>query len=258
MTVATNSADRPAGDTGVRAVTRVVDLLELFDSTHPARTVKDLVDGTGLPKTTVVRLCATLCARSVLTARPDGTYSLGPEMLRWVRLAGRIWTPPQEVVDIMRELSHDTGETANLYVRQGTSRIVVAQCESSATVRSVIPIGVPYPLWAGAAGKVLLQAAPDLIETVAAESPHGPAAAEELRDAVEAARHRGYALAHGERELGASGLSFPVTDSQGRIVAALTIGGPTSRFTDDRMPNYISTTRTAAEKISRTRLVGID
>ena len=149
--VPTDSAEKPAvADAGVRSVTRVIDLLELFDAAHPTRSLKELVEGTKLPKTTVVRLVATMCARSVLTSRADGFYSLGPEMLRWVRLAGKTWAPPEEVVDIMRQLSADTGETVNLYIRQGLSRVVVAQCESTATVRSVIPLGVPYPLWAGA------------------------------------------------------------------------------------------------------------
>ncbi|WP_433754805.1 IclR family transcriptional regulator [Nocardia sp. CA-135398] len=246
------------GDTGVRAVTRVIDLLELFDTAHPARSIKELVEGTGLPKTTVLRLCATLCARNVLTARTDGTFGLGPGMLRWVRLAGRMWTPSDEVAEVMRELSRDTGETVNLYVREGLSRIVVAQCESSATVRSVIPVGVPYPLWAGAAGKVLLQAAPELLPAVAAESPRGPEYEKELGAAVDAARERGYALVHGEREMGASGLAFPVTDAHARVVAALTVGGPTGRFTEDRVARYVEATRSAAAKIAALGLPGID
>jgi len=170
---AMDAAEKPSvSDAGVRSVTRVIDLLELFDTAHPTRTLKELVEGTSLPKTTVVRLVATMCTRSVLSTRPDGSYCLGPEMLRWVRLAGKTWAPPQDVVDIMRQLSVDTGETVNLYIRQGLTRIVVAQCESTATVRSVIPLGVPYPLWAGAAGKILLLSAPDLIDDVAADSPH--------------------------------------------------------------------------------------
>jgi len=257
--VPTDSAEKPAvADAGVRSVTRVIDLLELFDAAHPSRSLKELVEGTKLPKTTVVRLVATMCARSVLTSRTDGSYSLGPEMLRWVRLAGKTWAPPEEVVDIMRQLSADTGETVNLYIRQGLSRVVVAQCESTATVRSVIPLGVPYPLWAGAAGKILLLAAPELIDEVAADSPHGPDFADQLRETVEAGRERGYQLVHGERELGSSGLSFPLIDSHDTVVAALTLGGPTGRFTEDRTPHYIECTRAAAEEISAIGLPGLD
>lgn len=252
-------AEKPAsGDAGVRSVTRVIDLLELFDSAHPVRSLKELVEGTSLPKTTVVRLVATMCARSVLSVRPDGTYCLGPSMLRWVRLAGKTWTPPDEVVAVMRQLSADTGETVNLYIRQGLSRVVVAQCESTATVRSVIPLGVPYPLWAGAAGKILLMSAPDLIDDVAADSPHGPGYAEKLRSAIEEGRERGYQMVHGERELGSTGLSFPIPNDRGTVVAALTLGGPTSRFTDDRVPRYVDFTRRAAAAISEIGLPGLD
>jgi DNA-binding IclR family transcriptional regulator len=257
-TEALESVEKPtSSDSGVRSVARVIDLLEMFDSAHPVRSLKELVDGTSLPKTTVVRLLATMCSRNVLTARPDGTYCLGPTMLRWVRLAGKTWTPPEDVVAVMRELSADTGETVNLYIRQGLSRVVVAQCESTATVRSVIPLGVPYPLWAGAAGKILLMDAPELIDEVAADSPHGPEFAATLRRAVDEGRQRGYQMAHGERELGSTGLSFPIFDERGCVVAALTLGGPTSRFTDDRVPRYISFTREAAEAVSRIGLPGL-
>ena len=256
---AMDAAEKPSvSDAGVRSVTRVIDLLELFDTAHPTRTLKELVEGTSLPKTTVVRLVATMCTRSVLSTRPDGSYCLGPEMLRWVRLAGKTWAPPQDVVDIMRQLSVDTGETVNLYIRQGLTRIVVAQCESTATVRSVIPLGVPYPLWAGAAGKILLLSAPDLIDDVAADSPHDTGFADRLREAVEAGRQRGYQMVHGERELGATGLSFPILNDRGTVVAALTLGGPTSRFTEDRIPKYIDYTRVAAEAISALGLPGLD
>jgi DNA-binding IclR family transcriptional regulator len=252
-------AEKPAVvDAGVRSVTRVIDLLELFDTAHPTRTLKELVEGTALPKTTVVRLVATMCARNILSARTDGSYCLGPEMLRWVRLAGTTWAPPQEVLDVMRQLSADTGETVNLYIRRGLSRVVVAQCESSATVRSVIPLGVAYPLWAGAAGKILLQAAPELTDQVAADSPYGPEFADQLRERVQAGREQGYQVVHGERELGASALSFPIIGARGVVVAALTLGGPTGRFTEDRMPNYINHTRAAVEKISAIGLPGLD
>ncbi len=253
------TAGSPNGaDSGVRSVTRVVDLLELFDNAHPTRLLRELVEGTELPKTTVVRLVATLCARGVLALRSDGTYSLGPELLRWARIAGITWAPPEEVLELMRELSAETGETANLYIRQGIHRVVVAQRESTSTVRSVIPVGVPYPLWAGAAGKILLLDAPELLDDVAAESPHGPGFVDELRSTVAAARERGYVVVHGERELGSSGLSCPIRGAKGTVVAALTLGGPTGRFTEERMPRYIEATMTAADKISAVGLRGLD
>ena len=42
------------------------------------------------------------------------------------------------------------------------------------------------------------------------------------------------------------------------VVAALTLGGPTGRFTEDRTPHYIECTRAAAEEISAIGLPGLD
>ena len=246
-----------ATDSGVRSVGRVVDLLESFDVTHPTRTMRELQLSTGLPKTTVLRLVSTLVARGVLSQRREGEFTLGPELLRWSRLAGQVWTPSPEVVAVMRRLSEQTGETANLYARQGLSRVVVAQAESSSTVRSVVPLGVPFPLGTGAASKVLLLDHPELVDEAATRSGDATTA-EQLRADVEACRQRGHQLSHGEREQGASGLSFPVRGRHGDVVAALTLGGPTGRFTEERLPTYISATRAAALEVEQLGLPGLD
>jgi DNA-binding IclR family transcriptional regulator len=256
--VARNTEGANSAEAGVRSVTRVIDLLELFDTGHPTRPLRELVEGTELPKTTVVRLVSTLCGRGVLALRSDGSYSLGPELLRWTRLAGATWRPPEEVLEVMRQLSVDTGETANLYVRQGIYRIVVAQRESTSTVRSVIPVGVPYPMWMGAAGKILLLDEPDLVDEVVADSPYGPEFGDKLRAQIEGARTQGYVVVHGERELGSSALSCPIRGAKGNVVAALSLGGPTGRFTADRMPRYIEATTSAAGKITAIGLRGLD
>lgn len=245
-----------ATDSGVRSVGRVFDLLESFDVAHPTHTLRELQAATGLPKTTVLRLVSTLIARGVLSQRREGEFTLGPELLRWSRLAGQVWTPSPEVTAVMRRLSEQTGETANLYARQGLSRVVVAQAESSATVRSVVPLGVPFPLGTGAASKVLLLDHPDLVDAAARDS--GAENGERLRADVEACRQRGHQLSHGEREQGASGLSFPVRGRHGDVVAALTLGGPTGRFTEERLPAYIAATRAAAAEVEQLGLPGLD
>ncbi|MGP3927828.1 IclR family transcriptional regulator [Streptomyces sp. 8N616] len=246
------------GDAGVRSVTRTIDLLELFDVEHPARTVRELAEATGLPKTTVVRLVATLVQRDVLAQRPDGSLTLGAGFLRWARVAGSVWELPEQAQEVMRALAEDTGETVNLYVRQGMSRFVVAQHESTATVRNVVPVGTRMPLWAGAAGKVLLAGSPDLVKEAAAASPYGPEAADSLRAAAEAAAELGYAVTHGEREFGASGVAAPVTNGSGRIVAALALGGPTSRFTAERVTGFITAVTEAARRLSNIGLPGLE
>jgi DNA-binding IclR family transcriptional regulator len=240
----------PPGEGGVRSIHRALDVLDLFDALHPTRALRDVVAETGLPKTTAVRLLATLEGRGLVARVGESTYTCGPSLLRWVRLADRLWQVAPETRGTMRALVDRCGETVNLYVRQGTERVSIAQEEGSATVRSVVPVGVPMPLGRGATAKILLSGAPDeVLDALSAADPDLDAGA--LGRPVAAVRETGYAVSHGERELGASAVAAPVVNAEGRVLAALSVSGPTSRFTADRVPGYVEAVVGAAATIGR-------
>ena len=242
---------------GVRSIHRALDLLALLDERHPTRTLRDLVAETGLPKTTVVRVLATLEGRSLVARVGETTYTCGPALLRWVRLAESLWQVGPEARAEMRALVERCGETVNLYVRQGTERVSIAQEEGTATVRSVVAVGEPMPLGRGATAKVLLSGAPDdLVGALAAEDPDLDAAA--LARQVAAIRETGYAVSHGERELGASAVAAPVRGDDGRVLGALSASGPTSRFTAERVPGYVEAVVATAATLGRVGLGSVE
>jgi len=252
-----NADESPNRSDGVRSVMRAVDLLGLFDTAHPHRNLREMVTATRLPKTTVVRLLATLESRGLVAPRGEMTWSLGAEFLRWVRLANSVWEVNAETRAVMRRLVEECGETVNIYVRQQADRVSIAQEEGTATVRSVVGVGIAMPISAGATAKVLLGGVPEeaLAELLPALAPDARAAlARQIRGALET----GYAVTHGERELGASAVAAPIRGTDGRVVAALSISGPTSRFTADRVGRYVQAVTEAAERISRVGLGGVE
>lgn len=243
------------GGAEVRSLARAIDLLDLFDDLHPTRSLTEFVEGTGLPKTTVLRLVGSLSQRHLLSQRAPGQYTLGARLLRWVRLAHATWDIPAAARARMRRLSDDTGETVNLYVRQGLSRVVIAQEESRASVRNVVEVGVELPLIVGAAGKILLAAELHLIDATDLHVDEDTRA--RLRTAVVAVAEQGYAASHGERELGSSGVAVPIRAPSGAVMASLALGGPTPRFTADRVASHVTALRKAAEDIAQIGLPGL-
>jgi DNA-binding IclR family transcriptional regulator len=243
---------------GVRSVHRALDLLERFDDEHPTWTLAALTHASGLPKTTVLRLVTTLEQRGLVAAIGPGKYAIGPGFLRWSRLSSTSMEIPPAVRAAMGKLSADTGETANLYIRVGRTRVCLAQAQGTLSVRHTIAVGSSLPLWGGAAAKVLLTdppvlgADPSVIEELALEAPRPTGFAKKLRATVTEAAARGFAISHGERELGASGVAAPVRRSDGRVVAAIAVGGPSTRFSDDRLPAYVAAVRRCADTISAT------
>lgn len=244
-------------DGGVRSIARAVEMLEHFDKEHPTRTLRELVALTGLPKTTVVRLLATLDSLGLILDRGDSSYGLGAGFLRWVTLSQSLWEVSADTRQIMTKLVDDCGETVNLYIRQDLNRVSIAQVEGTTTVRSVVEVGVPYALASGAAAKILLTGASEaVVHNLVLARPDLDF--EHLQREVASIKEAGYSVTHGERELGASAVAAPIFSSDGRVIAALSASGPTSRFTADRVGRYVDAVTDAAARITAAGLGNVE
>ncbi len=235
---------------GVRSIRRALDILSLLTDDKPVISIREIVEATGLPKTTVLRLVHTLEHSGLLWATSGG-YTAGPGLWRWAHLARRSWQLPPETQALMRELGAAHSETVNLYVQRDICRVCVAQQESPRPLRHVVQIGDELPLWAGASAKVLLLDAPDsLLLRIARRSPSGESHIAVLREWVAQTRRDGHAVSHGEREDGLSAVAAPVYGRSGSVVAALALSGPTVRFTGERVEVFAADLMKAAARMS--------
>ena len=224
---------------GVRAARRALEILSLLNANRPTLTLKLVVEESGLPRTTVLRLLETLQQSGLLWAVGPHTYVAGPSLLRWSALAAHGWQLPPGTQQTMRQLADHTGETVSVYVRYDVQRVCIAAEEGTQALRHVAKVGSEQPLWAGAPAKILLAGAPpSLLVRVAALSPKGAAHVATLENWCEDVRRDGWAVSHDEREDGLSAVAVPVTDSQGRTLAAVSIAGPTPRFAPERVETY--------------------
>ncbi|MFI2412166.1 IclR family transcriptional regulator [Streptomyces sp. NPDC018947] len=245
------------GAEGVRSVQRALDLPALFDESRRSRTVRELIDGSGLAKSTVVRLVATLEQRGLLWSRGDGRLAPGAGLPRWAALAQDAWRLPPEAVECLREVSERSGgESSRIYVRQGLGRVCVAQHEGTQPLRHVVRIGEEMPLAAGASGHVLLSGCPEeFVRTVAEAAGQDEGFVKVLVRRVRAARAQGWAVSDGEREDGVAGVAVPVLGREGRVVGALTLGGPSGRFTPERIEAFVPVLTEAAGQLAALRFL---
>ncbi|MFC7535201.1 IclR family transcriptional regulator [Actinoplanes sp. GCM10030250] len=235
---------------GVRSVQRALGILGLLTDDRPIVTVRQIVESTGLAKTTVLRLVSTLEQNGLLWATTGG-YMAGPGLWRWAHLARRSWELPPETQRGMRELAATQRETVNLYVSRDIYRVCVAQQESPQPLRHVVRVGDELPMWAGASSKVLLRdAGPNLLDRIAKDSPHGPDHATVMRQWIDEATRKGYGESHGEREDGLSAVAAPVLGRSGGVVAALALSGPSIRFTPERVAEFAADLRQMAQQMS--------
>ncbi|WP_328885397.1 IclR family transcriptional regulator [Streptomyces sp. NBC_00316] len=226
------------GHGGVRSVRRALDILSLLTEDQPVVSLRTIVEATGLAKTTVVRLVQTLEQYGLLWSTEAG-YTAGPGLWRWAHLAHGSWELPPETRKLLRELADRRGETANVMIRRDIHRVCVAQQESPQPLRHVVRVGDELPLWAGASSKVLLSGAGDgLLQRIALASPHGRPHAERLREWADEAAARGYAVSHGERDIGLTAVAVPITTTSGVVVAALSLSGPTARIPQSAVEDF--------------------
>ena len=235
---------------GVRSVQRALDILALLTEDQPAVSIREVVEATGLAKTTAIRLMQTLEQNGLLWATPSG-YMAGPGLWRWAHLCRHTWELPPEAQKAMRELSARQRETVNMYVVRDTSRVCVAQQESPQPLRHVVHVGEELPLWGGAASKVLLRDASEaLLTRIARRSPYGIGHLAQLREWIDAAVQDGYAVSHGEREDGLSAVAAPIIGRSGAVVAALSLSGPTLRFTEQRVEQFAEDLKQVSQQLT--------
>ena len=179
---------------------KVISVLDAVES--GPLTLAGLVDATGLSRATAHRLAVALEAHGLVRRDGDGRFALG---LRLVAL-GRTAATGMPVAEVARPaleaLRDETGESTQLYVRDGDRRVCVVSLESPHGLRTIVPVGASLPLDAGSAGRVLSGGS---------------------------AGRRGWVESVAEREAGVASVSAPVHDARGEVVAAVGVSGPIER-----------------------------
>jgi DNA-binding IclR family transcriptional regulator len=204
--------------TGVQTLDRVVLLVDAVAQHEPCG-LADLARFTALPRPTAHRLAVALEQHNLLTRDDAGRFVLGPRLVGWGATAGRGLIDAAQPV--LAQLVVDTGESAQLYVREGDRRVCVATQERRSGLRDTVPLGAVMPLTKGSGGTVLLAWADD-----AARFKVDP-------KLLATVRRRGWAQSVGEREAGVASVSAPVRDARGLVVAAISVSGPSDRLSAD-------------------------
>ncbi|WP_051580829.1 IclR family transcriptional regulator [Pseudonocardia acaciae] len=182
----------------------------------------ELCQRTGLPRATAHRLAVGLEVHGLLHRGADGRWRPGPTL---GELASRSGDPLLEAAAaVLPRLRDLTGESVQLYRRDGMQRICVAASEPASGLRDTVPVGTRLPMGAGSGAKVLTAwADPATQRAVLAEARFTERTLLEVR-------RRGWAQSVAERESGVASVSAPVRNSTGQVVAAVSVSGPVDRI----------------------------
>lgn len=218
------------GQTSERETSKTVDralfLLRAVGEHGPTSSA-DLARRTGLNRTVVHRLLATLEQHGFVRRSADG-YGIGMAVME---LGDRVeLTVRERARPVLERLAGEFGETAVLSVADGGEVVALDQVFGG---RHMVQVryqpGFRHPLTLGAHGRAILAFADQAATQAALAAVPDPAA---LRESLALTRERGWAFSHDELQLGASGLAVPLFDDQGRAIASVGIVAPVARFPD--------------------------
>ncbi|MBV9729999.1 MAG: IclR family transcriptional regulator [Pseudonocardiales bacterium] len=182
----------------------------------------ELCARTGLPRATAHRLAVGLEVHRLLSRGGDGRWRPGPAL----RELGEGALDPllDAAAMVLPRLRDVTGESVQLYRRDGMVRVCVAAAEPHSGLRDTVPVGARLPMTAGSGAKILAAWADSATQrAVLGEAIFGERTLMEVR-------RRGWAQSVAERESGVASVSAPVRDAAGTVVAAVSVSGPVERI----------------------------
>lgn len=227
----------------IQAVDHALDLLEQFHDEVDELGVTELSKRLKLHKNNVFRLLATLESRGYIEQnRVTENYRLGLKTLQlgqtFIRQMGLL----RQARPVLEWLVEQCNETSYVAILKDLHIVYLDVVETNLTVRVVPRVGARLPSYCTAAGKIQLAYMTDeeLDNYFPTRELKGFTAntitdKETLKQHLQLVAEQGYAIDNEEMDIGVRCVGAPIRDYTRRIVGAVSISGPSMRFSDERL-----------------------
>jgi DNA-binding IclR family transcriptional regulator len=221
----------------VRALSRGLRVLALFNVDHPEWSLNELAKTTKLHKATTYRMTRTMEAEGFLVfATETGNYHLGPALIPLSYLAQTQAEFERLAKPFLEKLAAESGETANLAVETEGTFIVIGSVLTSHTFKPSLPIGRVLTDLNNAHTKMSVALKPAaerayfLNRPPVAETRFSLVDRKQIEAELERAAHEGVAFDMEEHGLGVCSVAAPVFGPKGALIATISVVAPKERF----------------------------
>ncbi|WP_071396201.1 IclR family transcriptional regulator [Bacillus tuaregi] len=243
----------------IQSVERAADILELFMTSKPELSIKEISEQLGLSKSTVHGLIKTLEHRGYLQQNSeDLKYRLGLKLFELGSFIGNQLDIVKIAQPIIKETVEKLKETVHLVVRQQDELIYVEKVEGPHQLRISSHVGKTAPIHCTGLGKAILanldEKEVDRILTsteLKSFTEYTVTDINEIKNQLEFTKDHGYSMDDEEIELGLKCVAAPIFDHNGKAIASISCASPKMRLTEDRLPVVIEGIKKAAADISR-------
>jgi IclR family KDG regulon transcriptional repressor len=224
-----------------KTVDRAIKVLKLLGKSQRGKGlgVSEIARVLGISKSAVHRIVVTLEGHGAIQKDPDSSkYTLGWLLFELGSIVSQsAWGDSKRLTSLLTTLSKQVGETINWAVADGKWIVILEQALPDSALKTIVEVGKREPIHATALGKVMLAEMTEReIRRILGPDPlprYGPNTIVETAMLIKQLRdikENGYAIDNEEYSAGIRCIAVPVRNFRGRVVAALSISGPTQRF----------------------------
>lgn len=243
----------------VKSVDRALHVIDIVSTRKEGYGVTELARLVDLNKSSVYRILSTLAAHGYMEQDQEtGRYKLGYKVLE---LSAKLLDSIDlraEAHPFLKELEAMTNEVVHLVVYDQGEVVYIEKLEGTETLRMHSQVGKRAPMHCTSVGKVILaHLPPEEMERIIAKkglprhTEHTITDVTTFRLHLEEIRKRGYALDLEENESGIICIAAPIFGYNGKVVAAVSVSGPTIRMTEQRLHELKDKMMEVGRNISR-------
>lgn len=216
---------------GVAAVDRALLIATVLAQSDKPLTLADIARLTGMYKSTLLRLLASLERSGLVVHRSDRRYALGPLAFLFGRTFELTHGLKEGIQPILEWLVSQGTESPSFHVRHGKdTRLCLFRLDSGHSTLDRVRAGDVLPLFKGAAGKVLLAFADGMPQKLQVPLVY---------------------TSFGERDPLCGSIASPVFGPANTLLGALSLSGPLERFSELTVQRMSDVLLTASERATR-------
>ncbi|MCM3092257.1 MULTISPECIES: IclR family transcriptional regulator domain-containing protein [unclassified Cytobacillus] len=227
----------------VKSVSRALDIITLISLKKNGLGVTEIANQIDINKSSVYRILSTLVQYGYIEQDSEtGKYKLGYKFLEISSKLLESIDLRAEARPFLQELENETNEVIHLVVYDQGEVVYIEKLEGNETLRMHSKVGKRAPMHCTSVGKAILAHLPSSIVSDILERKGMPVHTDktitdkdEFMKELGQVRQKGYALDLEENEYGITCVAAPIFDHLGKVIAAVSISGPTMRMTDERL-----------------------
>jgi DNA-binding IclR family transcriptional regulator len=236
---------------------KVFKILDAIRDNPGGLSLKSISESTRLNKATTLRLLTELEQSGYLFRDGARRYAAGLKLTQFSagdNIHGRLRDAARPALE---GLCKETHETVNLAILHDGSVSYIDVIQSPHVFRLASRVGMRRPVYCTALGKALVAFTPDEPrEELLASLTFTPLTAHTITNLISFRRElelvvrRGYAADQQESVAGARCVAAPILNPEGRAVAAVSISGPVTRISSDKVKPFAAAAIQAARRVS--------